>query len=104
MQPLIDAITELYKNWSGSEPARLDVLPQSGSDRRDRKSTRLNSSHVANSYALLCTHYTSPLLLPYTTLFRSLFAVSPYYEELKLLCRCSCSGSVAFIKFVRCSH
>jgi UPF0042 nucleotide-binding protein len=34
MQALIDAITELYKNWSGSEPARLDVLPQSGSDRR----------------------------------------------------------------------
>src|SRR5690625_3720056 len=40
---------------------------------KDRKSTRLNSSHVAISYAvfclLLCT--SSSTLFPYTTLFRS---------------------------------
>src|SRR5690625_6849823 len=43
------------------------VPPQSGQDtkvtarstysRRDRKSTRLNSSHVANSYAVLCLQH-----------------------------------------------
>src|SRR5690625_6075192 len=29
--------------------------------RRDRKSTRLNSSHVANSYAVFCLEYITPL-------------------------------------------
>src|SRR5690625_5232666 len=36
----------------------------------DRKSTRLNSSHVAISYAVFCRTPTS-LLFTYTTLFRS---------------------------------
>src|SRR5690606_33490080 len=36
-----------------------------GAWQRDRKSTRLNSSHVTISYATVCT------LIPYTTLFRS---------------------------------
>ena len=31
---IIDAIKELYEEWSGSPPLSLDVLPQSGSDRR----------------------------------------------------------------------
>ena len=34
MQAMIDAVSQLYKNWCGSEPAQVDVLPQSGSDRR----------------------------------------------------------------------
>src|SRR6476469_3417767 len=34
MQQLIDAVSSLYANCSGREPARVDVLPQSGSDRR----------------------------------------------------------------------
>jgi RNase adapter protein RapZ len=34
MQPLINAVTDLYKSLAGKEPAKLDVLPQSGSDRR----------------------------------------------------------------------
>src|SRR5690625_3299619 len=44
-----------------------------GSNCRDRKSTRLNSSHVAISYAVFCL-IPPPLpstLFPYTTLFRS---------------------------------
>jgi aminoglycoside/choline kinase family phosphotransferase len=34
MQEMIDAITEVYRSWSGNAPASVDVLPQSGSDRR----------------------------------------------------------------------
>ncbi|MEJ7911674.1 MAG: RNase adapter RapZ [Chitinophagaceae bacterium] len=34
MQVMIDAVAELYKSWCGSEPQQVDVLPQSGSDRR----------------------------------------------------------------------
>src|SRR5438045_196079 len=34
MQQLIDAISLVYKDWCGQEPAQVEVLPQSGSDRR----------------------------------------------------------------------
>lgn len=34
MQAMIDAISQVYKSWRGEEPAQVDVLPQSGSDRR----------------------------------------------------------------------
>jgi aminoglycoside/choline kinase family phosphotransferase len=34
MQQLIDAVADVYVKWSGKEPAQVDVLPQSGSDRR----------------------------------------------------------------------
>jgi len=34
MQPMIDAISELYKDWRGTAHTQLDVLPQSGSERR----------------------------------------------------------------------
>ena len=34
MQTMIDAISKVYAAWCGQEPARVDVLPQSGSDRR----------------------------------------------------------------------
>src|SRR5690606_1451457 len=40
----------------------------------DRKSTRLNSSHVKISYAVFCVP--RPTLFPYTTLFRSLLQLS----------------------------
>src|SRR5439155_183094 len=44
-----------------------------GNHRKDRKSTRLNSSHVAISYAVFCLTRRPPTstLFPYTTLFRS---------------------------------
>src|SRR5688500_9385108 len=40
---------------------------------RDRKSTRLNSSHLVISYAVFCLTQSPPhsTLFPYTTLFRS---------------------------------
>ncbi|HEX2628662.1 MAG TPA: RNase adapter RapZ [Chitinophagaceae bacterium] len=34
MQQVIESIRALYKEWSGEEPVSLDVLPQSGSERR----------------------------------------------------------------------
>ena len=34
MQLLIDAVSHVYKDCAGKEPAQVDVLPQSGSDRR----------------------------------------------------------------------
>lgn len=34
MQEIIDSIKLLYKEWTGANPDSLDVLPQSGSDRR----------------------------------------------------------------------
>jgi aminoglycoside/choline kinase family phosphotransferase len=34
MQEMINAVSQLYKSWCGEEPEQVDVLPQSGSDRR----------------------------------------------------------------------
>ncbi len=34
MQSMIDAVSQLYKSWRNKLPERLDVLPQSGSERR----------------------------------------------------------------------
>ena len=34
MQQWIDAVTTLYVKWKGASPVSLDVLPQSGSERR----------------------------------------------------------------------
>jgi aminoglycoside/choline kinase family phosphotransferase len=34
MQHLIESISSLYKQWKGVEPAAVDLLPQSGSERR----------------------------------------------------------------------
>ena len=34
MQQLVESITSLYKQWGGTEPSAIDVLPQSGSERR----------------------------------------------------------------------
>ncbi len=34
MQILVDAVSQLYKDWAGIVPTQVDVLPQSGSDRR----------------------------------------------------------------------
>lgn len=31
---MIHAVSELYKSWAGREPAQVDILPQSASDRR----------------------------------------------------------------------
>ncbi|HVT85508.1 MAG TPA: RNase adapter RapZ [Chitinophagaceae bacterium] len=34
MQKMVDSIKELYQEWAGKEPDTVDVLPQSGSERR----------------------------------------------------------------------
>ena len=34
MQQLVESITALYKQWKGINPTAVDVLPQSGSERR----------------------------------------------------------------------
>src|SRR5882724_1447306 len=34
MQQLVDSISALYKQWKGTEALAIDVLPQSGSERR----------------------------------------------------------------------
>jgi UPF0042 nucleotide-binding protein len=34
MQSLIDAVSKVYSDWAGKFPVQVDVLPQSGSDRR----------------------------------------------------------------------
>src|SRR5438045_3760049 len=34
MQEIVNAVSQLYESWSGAAPAQVDVLPQSGSDRR----------------------------------------------------------------------
>ncbi|MEO7393340.1 MAG: RNase adapter RapZ [Chitinophagaceae bacterium] len=34
MQHLVESISFLYKNWKGIEPVTIDLLPQSGSERR----------------------------------------------------------------------
>src|SRR5438874_2449758 len=52
--------------------------------RIDRKSTRLNSSHVEMSYAVFCLKRRLPpsTLFPYTTLFRSAFSLAAVrFEE-----------------------
>jgi aminoglycoside/choline kinase family phosphotransferase len=49
MQQLIDGIAQLYKSWKGEEPLEIDVLPQSGSDRRYFR------LHNANGDTLIAT-------------------------------------------------
>ncbi len=34
MQQLLESISQLYKQWEGADPVSIDVLPQSGSERR----------------------------------------------------------------------
>jgi len=47
MLSIIDAIKELYTNWSGRESERVEVLPQSGSDRRYFRVYDNNKTYIA---------------------------------------------------------
>src|SRR5437870_2905862 len=64
-----------HERWSECEQPRDRAAARHwrSAPGRDRKSTRLNSSHVAISYAVFCLRPPSPhtTLFPYTTLFRS---------------------------------
>src|SRR5690625_73217 len=52
---------------------------------KDRKSTRLNSSHVAISYAVVFVPSHTPSLFPYTTLFRSHRVFLPFPMSLEMI-------------------
>src|SRR5688500_6607234 len=60
-----------YRRYAGHQFHRAD-------GGRDRKSTRLNSSHLVISYAVFCHRPPRPTLFPYTTLFRSGTRYSPW--------------------------
>jgi aminoglycoside/choline kinase family phosphotransferase len=47
MQPIIDAIAELYHQWAGEKVKSIDVLPQSGSDRRYFRIYTSKGSYIA---------------------------------------------------------
>jgi aminoglycoside/choline kinase family phosphotransferase len=52
MQELVNIISELYKSWRGREPAVVDVLPQSGSDRRYVRIHDNDGTTVIGTYGL----------------------------------------------------
>src|SRR5437867_9185817 len=51
---LHDALPICSSRWRGVPPSPRDRISPSSSGRRDRKSTRLNSSHRTISYAVFC--------------------------------------------------
>src|SRR5207253_11244327 len=51
-QQVLTSLHRLRSGWMTERTARLNALR--GPPARDRKSTRLNSSHVAISYAVFC--------------------------------------------------
>ena len=50
MQYITDAVRNLYLKWKGSAPASLDVLPQSGSERRYFRLYDNNANSVIGTY------------------------------------------------------
>ncbi len=52
MQELINAVSQLYKNWSGEEPQSVDVIQQSGSDRRYFRLKGTNGQTVIGTHGL----------------------------------------------------
>lgn len=50
MQSIIESVKELYTSWSGSAPGAVDVLPQSGSDRRYFRVHGANGQTVIGTY------------------------------------------------------
>src|SRR5437588_7024891 len=51
---MVAVASERYRLAEGHWPDGLDVLVPRSAARRDRKSTRLNSSHTVISYAVFC--------------------------------------------------
>jgi aminoglycoside/choline kinase family phosphotransferase len=50
MQQVIQSILELYKKWNGKDAASIDVLPQSGSERRYFRIHEENNSTIIGTY------------------------------------------------------
>src|SRR5256885_11742659 len=57
---LIDALVPELDDYHLLHAARADLLRRMGSSREDRKSTRLNSSHLVISYAVFCLKKKKP--------------------------------------------
>jgi RNase adapter protein RapZ len=55
MQQLIDAVSQVYERWAGKEPVQVDVLPQSGSDRRYFRLFDAKGSSVIGTYGINVT-------------------------------------------------
>src|SRR5690625_4984184 len=73
MRLFLETIPVMQRPCPGQGQHRTPASVDSVLQRLDRKSTRLNSSHVATSYAVFCFIPRPPrsLRFPYTTLFRS---------------------------------
>lgn len=52
MQAMIDAVSQVFRNWSGNDPVKVDVLPQSGSDRRYFRLHGSDGSTVIGTHGL----------------------------------------------------
>ncbi|HEY0356238.1 MAG TPA: hypothetical protein VGC29_08545, partial [Flavisolibacter sp.] len=52
MQQLINEVSQLYRKWSGEEPEQVDVLAQSGSDRRYFRLYNAQGESVIGTYGL----------------------------------------------------
>jgi RNase adapter protein RapZ len=52
MQAMIDAVSQLYKSWSGEMPAKVDSIQQSGSDRRYFRLYDSNGKSVIATHGL----------------------------------------------------
>jgi hypothetical protein len=53
MQQIIQSIQDLYKKYRGKEAASIDVLPQSGSERRYFRIHEDDNSTITPSLALM---------------------------------------------------
>src|SRR5690625_6238912 len=54
-----EMLMRMYLRWAENRGYSTKVMDTSYAEEAgDRKSTRLNSSHVANSYAVCCSHKT----------------------------------------------
>jgi RNase adapter protein RapZ len=52
MQSIIDSVSHLYRSWSGKDPHHVDVLPQSGSERRYFRLYNERGETVIGTYGL----------------------------------------------------
>jgi UPF0042 nucleotide-binding protein len=52
MQALIDAVSNVYREWKGEDPTQVDTIEQSGSDRRYFRLHGANGETVIGTYGL----------------------------------------------------
>ncbi|MCH5683038.1 hypothetical protein LWM68_01310 [Niabella sp. W65] len=71
MQEKIEAIQDLYKSWSGNEPASIDVLQQAGSERRYFRIWDKEGGSVIGTYGANVPENNSFYISPKTFLGRT---------------------------------